>query len=99
MINKQEKLTKVKLKGNESFNIREGWLRKGMRCVREDKTLFSKDDAIALGGCISKILGKPYGLGVSYGDTDTPQQSPVDVLLQRAKDSGMTVSAPDANQL
>lgn len=61
--------------------------------------LFSKDDAIALGGCISKILGKPYGLGVSYGDTDTPQQSPVDVLLQRAKDSGMTVSAPDANQL
>lgn len=56
MINKQEKLTKVKLKGNESFNIREGWLRKGMRCVREDKTLFSKDDAMEILGVGSKMV-------------------------------------------
>lgn len=56
MINKQEKLTKVKLKGNESFNIREGWLRKGMRCVREDKTLFSKDDAMETLGVGSKMV-------------------------------------------
>ena len=56
MINKQEKLTKVKLKGNESFNIREGWLRKGMRCVQEYPTLFSRDDAMEILGVGSKMV-------------------------------------------
>lgn len=56
MINKQEKLTKVKLKGNESFNIREGWLRKGMRCVQDDSTLFSRDDAMEILGVGSKMV-------------------------------------------
>lgn len=56
MINKQEKLTKVKLKGNESFNIREGWLRKGMRCIKETPTLFSRDDAMEILGVGSKMV-------------------------------------------
>ena len=56
MINKQEKLTKVKLKGNESFNIREGWLRKGMRCIVETPTLFSRDDAMEILGVGSKMV-------------------------------------------
>ena len=56
MINKQEKLTKVKLKGNESFNIREGWLRKGMRCVQDYPTLFSQDDAMEILGVGSKMV-------------------------------------------
>lgn len=56
MVNKQEKLTKVRLKGNESFNIREGWLRKGMRCVRECPTLFSRDDAMEILGVGSKMV-------------------------------------------
>ena len=42
-----EKLKKVKLKGNESFNFREGWLRKGMRCVAENEDLFSQDDVMS----------------------------------------------------
>ena len=56
MINKQEKLSKVKLKGNESFNIREGWLRKGMRCVQDCSTLFSRDDAMEILGVGSKMV-------------------------------------------
>ena len=56
MINNQEKLTKVKLKGNESFNIREGWLRKGMRCIQECPTLFSRDDAMEILGVGSKMV-------------------------------------------
>lgn len=56
MINKQEKLSKVKLKGNESFNIREGWLRKGMRCVQDCPTLFSRDDAMEILGVGSKMV-------------------------------------------
>lgn len=56
MINKQEKLIKVKLKGNESFNIREGWLRKGMRCVQNCPTLFSRDDAMEILGVGSKMV-------------------------------------------
>ena len=57
------RIKKVKLKGNESFNFREGWLRKGMRCVEADETLFSRDDVMALlrkiirDVCLLKYLG------------------------------------------
>jgi hypothetical protein len=50
------KLKKVKLKGNESFNIREGWLRKGMRCVEESPDLFSRDDVMERLGVGSKMV-------------------------------------------
>lgn len=51
-----DKLQKVKLKGNESFNFREGWLRKGMRCVEESPTLFSQDDSMEQLGVGSKMV-------------------------------------------
>lgn len=50
------RLKKVKLKGNESFNFREGWLRKGMRCVEIDETLFSRDDVMEQLGVGSKMV-------------------------------------------
>lgn len=50
------KLKKVKLKGNESFNFREGWLRKGMRCVEACPDLFSKDDVMERLGVGSKMV-------------------------------------------
>ena len=50
------KFKKVKLKGNESFNFREGWLRKGMRCVGECETLFSQDDVMERLGVGSKMV-------------------------------------------
>lgn len=49
------KIKKVKLKGNESFNFREGWLRKGMRCIEEDEFLFSRDDVTERLGVGSKM--------------------------------------------
>ena len=52
----KERKTKLRLKGNESFNFREGWLRKGMRCVIEDPTLFSKDDVMERLGVGSKMV-------------------------------------------
>lgn len=51
-----ERLTKIKLKGNETFNFREGWLRKGMRCVQEDPTLFSQSDVMERLGVGSKMV-------------------------------------------
>lgn len=51
-----ERLKKVKLKGNESFNFREGWLRKGMRCVGENENLFSQDDVMERLGVGSKMV-------------------------------------------
>lgn len=51
-----KKLKKVKLKGNESFNFREGWLRKGMRCVSECPNLFSQDDVMERLGVGSKMV-------------------------------------------
>ena len=51
-----EKIKKVRLKGNESFNFREGWLRKGMRCVEEEPCLFAKDDVIERLGGGSKMV-------------------------------------------
>lgn len=51
-----EKYKKVKLKGNESFNFREGWLRKGMRCVCSCPTLFSQPDVMEQLGVGSKMV-------------------------------------------
>lgn len=49
-------ISKIKLKGNESFNFREGWLRKGMRCVEQDPMLFSQDDVMERLGVGSKMV-------------------------------------------
>ncbi len=51
-----DKIKKVKLKGNESFNFREGWLRKGMRLVNEHEDLFARDDVMELLGVGSKMV-------------------------------------------
>lgn len=50
------KLKKVRLKGNESFNFREGWLRKGMRCVEACPELFSQSDVMERLGVGSKMV-------------------------------------------
>lgn len=50
------KLLKVRLKGNESFNFREGWLRKGMRCVEQYPDIFSRDDVMERLGVGSKMV-------------------------------------------
>lgn len=52
----QNKAKKIRLKGNESFNFREGWLRKGMRCVSEYPMLFSRDDVMEQLGVGSKMV-------------------------------------------
>lgn len=49
-------IKKVRLKGNESFNFREGWLRKGARCVEKYPTLFSRDDVMEQLGVGSKMV-------------------------------------------
>lgn len=49
-------LKKVKLKGNESFNIREGWLRKGMRSINQYPDLFSRSDVMEILGVGSKMV-------------------------------------------
>ena len=54
MIN--EKIKKVRLKGNESFNFREGWLRKGMRCVKDNNIAFSENDIMEMLGVGSKMV-------------------------------------------
>lgn len=52
----QNKLKKCKLKGNESFNFREGWLRKGMRCVSDNSKLFTCSDVMEQLGVGSKMV-------------------------------------------
>lgn len=48
---------KFKLKGNESFNIREGWLSKGLRFVEDGQiSVFTKDDAILRLGIGSNMV-------------------------------------------
>lgn len=49
-------LKKIKLKGNESFNIREGWLRKGMRNVSQYPNLFTREDVMEILGVGSKMV-------------------------------------------
>jgi len=74
MIN--NKLKKVKLKGNESFNFREGWLRKGMRCVADCELLFSQDDVMERLGVGSKMVKSiRYWLQATYLCEEKPVNS------------------------
>ncbi|MBU9728861.1 DUF4007 family protein [Diplocloster modestus] len=52
----KDKLKKVTLKGNASFNFREGWLRKGMRCIAQDPMLFTRDNVMEQLGVGSKMV-------------------------------------------
>lgn len=52
----ENKLLKVRLKRNESFNIREGWMRKGMKLLSDYPDLFSREDAMQLLGVGSKMV-------------------------------------------
>ena len=52
----ENKLLKVRLKRNESFNIREGWMRKGMKLLPDYPDLFSREDAMQLLGVGSKMV-------------------------------------------
>lgn len=52
----ENKIKKVRLKGNHSFNVREGWLRKGMKGIEENSDLFSRSDAAQILGVGSKMV-------------------------------------------
>ena len=47
---------KYKIKGNESFGIREGWLNKGLTALEENKTIFSEPVAMDSLGVGSKMV-------------------------------------------
>lgn len=47
---------KYKLKGNETFNIREGWLNKGMRAIIDQPDIFSSDNAADVLGVGTKMV-------------------------------------------
>ena len=50
---------KYKIKGNESFSIREGWLAKGLFALEENKYVFSEKtamDKLGVGSKIDKVL-------------------------------------------
>ena len=51
-----ESTLKYKLKGNESFSVREGWLNKGLYALEFDTNLFSKSDAMDKLGVGSKMV-------------------------------------------
>lgn len=47
---------KYKLKGNESFNIREGWLNKGIRAIQDQPDIFSSGNAADVLGVGTKMV-------------------------------------------
>ncbi len=47
---------KYKIKGNESFSIREGWLAKGLMALEENKYVFSEETAMDKLGVGSKMV-------------------------------------------
>ena len=47
---------KFKLKGHESFHLREGWLRKGMKNIHKDKKFFSNEDTTDVLGVGSNMV-------------------------------------------
>lgn len=51
-----DSVLKYKIKGNESFAIREGWLAKGLAAIEEDKCIFSDKNAMDSLGVGSKMV-------------------------------------------
>lgn len=50
---------KIRLKGHETFSIREGWLEKGMAAIKADSKVFSKmygADALGVGANMAKAI-------------------------------------------
>lgn len=47
---------KIRLKGHESFHIREGWLRKGMKGIHNDSTIFTQGEASDILGVGSNMV-------------------------------------------
>lgn len=57
---------KVRLKGNESFFIRDGWLRKGIKNILIDNTVFTRKDAAEiLGVGVNMVKSIKYWLKAS----------------------------------
>lgn len=52
-------IKKIRLKGHETFILREGWLTKGLAAVEKDGTVFSKNsgaDALGVGTNMAKAI-------------------------------------------
>ena len=59
MSENRQRIDKFHLKGNASFTIREGWLTKGLRNVRNDPEVFLREDAtvrLGIGSAMVKSL-------------------------------------------
>ena len=59
MPEEQKKIDKFRLKGNATFTIREGWLTKGLRNVKDDPEIFLREDAtvrLGIGSAMVKSL-------------------------------------------
>ena len=70
---KETKSIKYKLKGHETFAIREGWLSKGIKAVSEDPKVFTQmygADALGVGSNMAKAIR--YWLRVSGLTVETP---------------------------
>ena len=47
---------KYKLKGSESFTIREGWLNKGLMAIKKNESVFTEKNAMDILGVGSKMV-------------------------------------------
>lgn len=63
------------------------------------KQLFLTEHAKSLTDTAAKILGKKYIIRYKCAETEADKTAPVDVILQRARESGLTVGTPDAGQI
>lgn len=63
------------------------------------KRLFKQSDAALLADCAAKIIGKKYAIRYKNLETEEEKAAPVDILLKRAQESGISVETPNTGQL
>lgn len=66
---------KYRLKGHESFILRDGWLTKGIQAVEKDNAVFSKNsgaDALGVGTNMAKAIR--YWMRTAGVTMDVPQK-------------------------
>lgn len=86
---------KYKLKGNESFCIREGWLNKGITAIQSEPSIFSMDNAMDVLGIGSKMVKSLKYWLLTTGIAEEKKVKGSKNILQLTDDFGTVINDHD----
>lgn len=87
--------SKYRLKGNESFCIREGWLNKGITAIKDEPSIFSMSNAMDILGIGSKMVKSLKYWLLATGIVEEKKVVGSKNVLQLTEDLGVVIDKYD----